>query len=198
MSKRLQTPDRLFRYFKKEDWPEFTKGVIKTSDPKDFNDPFECLPEWGPAMQEMAKRNSDVDFAFTHPSAPGYLEFSKLVTPLRRQLVGEVTNKLALEMQTDLGTAFRLVCFSAQLENPLMWGHYARSHSGFVAEFDPRHTMFTSGGPYRFGPVEYSTARPVMPVKDKANVGPAIDAFFFYKSKEWEYEDEYRLAACRT
>lgn len=75
----------------------------------------------------------------------------------------------------------------------LMWAHYGISHTGFVLEFDPSHPYFTtrrSEGD-EFGHlrrVVYRDTRPSVNLIDLDGV-----EMFLVKSKEWEYEHEWRV-----
>ena len=71
-----------------------------------------------------------------------------------------------------------------------MWGHYARSHSGFCLEFD------TSFQPLRdkLRKVIYQTKMPRHEASVK-ELGSRVDvtSFLLVKAREWKYEKEWRL-----
>lgn len=70
--------------------------------------------------------------------------------------------------------------------NILMWSHYAKSHSGFVIEFD---TQFLPGS--EIVKVEYSNNRDYLTFADINDSN--FQKIFYRKSKEWEYEQEYKV-----
>lgn len=80
--------------------------------------------------------------------------------------------------------------------NILMWAHYANNYKGFVIEFDERHEFFSQ---QRFPEetfaglkkVEYSDVRPSH--QFMSEITPK--EMFLIKSKEWEYEQEWRMIA---
>jgi len=66
-----------------------------------------------------------------------------------------------------------------------MWSHYTRDHKGFVIEFDGNHSFFDFG----LEKVSYSDERPLL--LDRPD-GWNDATVFNTKSKDWEYEQEYR------
>ena len=71
-----------------------------------------------------------------------------------------------------------------------MWAHYADHHRGTVIEFDENHEFFNRRvGPEddfrHFRKVSYTETRPTIFLSDSTAV-----EFFYFKSKEWEYEQE--------
>lgn len=77
--------------------------------------------------------------------------------------------------------------------NPLMWAHYADSHRGVCLKygFPSEITQFgaASDSDYvsYFNDVIYTNQLP------QYNKGISVQEAFWYKSKEWEYENELRL-----
>jgi hypothetical protein len=88
-------------------------------------------------------------------------------------------------------------CFSAKINDPVIWSHYADSHKGMAFEFG----FPTSDG--HLIEVEYSDSRVTVQVGEGS--GPAeSDSFDIYKRlvrtkfTSWEYEKEYRLLEPRS
>ena len=96
-------------------------------------------------------------------------------------------------------------CFSEDVQSILMWGHYADSQKGFALEYDFRPTLQTPLPYVMMCPVIYSDNRydatdymtwaflkmqrmPVISTDISAHVKVAL-----HKSKDWEYEQEWRL-----
>jgi hypothetical protein len=74
-----------------------------------------------------------------------------------------------------------------------MWAHYGDHHKGVVIEFDETHPFFNrQKGPQddlrRFRRVNYTDTRPSIFLSRSDAV-----ELFYSKSKEWEYEREWRL-----
>jgi len=67
-----------------------------------------------------------------------------------------------------------------------MWAHYARSHEGFVLEFDSEEHDFEQLGELR--EVTYQPDRPILDPTKPPTIEP-----FLRKSPEWKYEQEFRI-----
>ena len=82
-------------------------------------------------------------------------------------------------------------CCSSRNDSILMWSHYADSHKGCCIEFDITKDLDFFYGTHE---VIYSTHYPQFPPDANAEViiEPVTDAIF-HKSKDWEYEKEYRV-----
>ena len=82
----------------------------------------------------------------------------------------------------EIVSQLRIVCFTRDYENTLMWSHYADGGKGCVIEFelldDQKHHK-----------VSY-LVRPTLTAKD-INDDKAIE-ILKYKNKPWKYEAEYR------
>ncbi len=101
------------------------------------------------------------------------------------------THYLVPKSQGPKGKADRLLlrnrlgilCLTDQPHDHLMWVHYARNHTGFVLGFNARASFFRENNRvlqkvvYQRGPRVFSEA--------DVNV-------CFYKSDQWEYEQEWR------
>lgn len=80
---------------------------------------------------------------------------------------------------------FRLgvLCLAERSDNHLMWVNYARNHTGFVLGFDAKAAFFNETGRI-LKKVVYRSRPKVLPAPDMCAC--------FYKSPEWEYEQEWR------
>lgn len=76
-----------------------------------------------------------------------------------------------------------VLCLTGDPNNHLMWVNYARSHTGFVIGFDAASPFFEESG-RALRKVEYPVQPPVFQDGDENGC--------FYKSPEWEYEEEWR------
>lgn len=96
-------------------------------------------------------------------------------------------------------------CFCEDVQSILMWGHYADSQKGFALEYDFRPTLLNPLPNVAICPVIYSENRydatdyitwaflkmqqmPVISTDISAHMKVAL-----HKSKDWEYELEWRL-----
>lgn len=196
----------------------FRSRMVRFTQPVEFNDPFEMQPflkglvddptlesqfrdgfgkTLDPKIDEMlsklaltAEQQSKIDRGSIHrivqsqaPEALGLFKtFANVVTPLINKQIYKTVNG-------NLG-AF---CLTEKPDDLLMWAHYADHHRGTVLEFDPQHEFFNR----RLNPQDdFRHFRKVVYTRDRPNIfltdSNAVD-FFYFKSKEWEYEQEWRL-----
>lgn len=95
---------------------------------------------------------------------------------------------------TKFGESIGVLSLTEKHDNILMWSHYANSYKGFVIEFDEKHEFFSQhrypeksfGGLRK---VEYSDFRP----KAHSLIDLTPREVFLIKSKQWEYEQEWRM-----
>lgn len=91
--------------------------------------------------------------------------------------------------KNDWHLKYGLVSFSMHSENPLLWGHYAGSHTGIALGFDVPDKLLV--------PVKYTETR-FRAVFDEASKtivdGPkVVDKINRTKFSDWKYEKEQRL-----
>ncbi len=82
----------------------------------------------------------------------------------------------------------RICCFSSKQNNLLMWAHYADSHKGICLEFDTLKDLDTFSSTV---PVQYVKKYPYLSIIN--NFEAIISRCILTKSKEWKYENEYRV-----
>lgn len=96
-------------------------------------------------------------------------------------------------------------CFSENINSVLMWSHYSDYHKGFALGYDLRPFLFPNKEKLSLFPVVYSNKRYDanqylyflvgkflnLPFKNQDVL--AQTKLLLYKSKEWEYEKEWRL-----
>lgn len=198
----------------------FRSGMVRFTQPIEFNDPFEMQPfikgladeptlenqfrdgfgkTLDPQIDEMlsklrltAEQKSKIDRGSIHqtvqsqaPEALGlFKKLAQLVTPLVDRQIYKTVNE-------NLG-AF---CLTEKPDDLLMWAHYADHHRGAILEFDQNNEFFNR----RLGPQDdFRHFKKVTYTQDRPNVfladSDAVD-FFYFKSTEWEYEQEWRLIA---
>jgi hypothetical protein len=85
--------------------------------------------------------------------------------------------------RTLLRNRLGILSLTERRDNHLMWVHYARNHTGFVLGFDARASFFQEDD-HVLRKVIYE---PGPRVHSEADVNVC-----FYKSNEWEYEQEWR------
>lgn len=90
-----------------------------------------------------------------------------------------------------------VLCLSRNSNQPLMWAHYADSHSGMMIEFDTAHSTFNRmrSATDELGylrPVSYSKVRPELTMQTMEEDN-AFEVFALTKADQWSYEEEIRL-----
>lgn len=172
----------------------FKNDQLFLSSPLFFNDPHDCMPY----VNEVDFNNSIRKKTF--------LSFGGTKTGLK-----------------NFKNYVRILCFSEKIDSTLMWAHYANSHKGFALEYDVHDLFSEENFISKFGlyPVIYSEVRYDMTkfllkflrnisYKDycsKMNIDfditsnlnlLDIEKPFLYKSKDWKYENEWRIIRNRT
>ena len=152
--------------------------------PNQFNDPFECKPHFNwPSNPNKVKdiRNRLIKVARNRGSTKK--EAEALISKNMRK-PGFIEANIYGAIQKTF-SEMRICCFTKSKENLLFWAHYADSHKGFCLEYDatilPVKFAFKVVYENKYPEVEYP--RP----DDARGLAPAL-----IKSKDWEYEDEYR------
>jgi hypothetical protein len=81
-----------------------------------------------------------------------------------------------------------IISFSRSWRNPLMWAHYAKSHTGIALGFEVPDMLLTQ--------INYITDRIIPPLDvdtNKESMIELVDLLLKSKHKNWEYEEEVRL-----
>ncbi len=174
-------PAKLYRYMRFDEFWErnIFAGQIYLSKASGLNDPFDCLVYVNHKiyieymLQETYKLFQGID---------------KKV--LRETLKASITDGLDQQIY-DMKKKIRVTCFTENNTSPLMWAHYAESHTGFCIEYDL--SKIPKG--YKLGifPVVYSNKRyDATEVVVARNRNIAMNPYYF-KSAHWEYEKEWRM-----
>jgi len=192
----MPLPPRLYHYqpFKPERLSPIIEGnTIYFSNPKDFNDPWDCRPCFDASiLEDPVARERHIAFYmnadrkhFPKPEAeharrehalrntPGFLE----------ALIDKMTG-----IDGSIFKRYRVYCLSAKPDCTLMWSHYAANHTGVCLEYDStaQTTIATALQ------IDYRDQYPAMDLTDQ---GPAVLLPLITKSSVWAYEAEYRLIA---
>jgi hypothetical protein len=185
-------PTRLFHYqrFVEAHLASFlSAGQLKLSRPDSFNDPWDCRVHYQlPAEPGDMRRLFAYLTEIHRKHDPGVSEAQRqrrvaefMVNPSKLQAAFVQMEK---DMYAALCRQYRIYCLTENPASPLMWGHYAASHTGVCLEFDARRDPFPA--------VEKVEYRTTYPARDLPTIGyePLIT-----KSMHWAYEAEWRLIA---
>lgn len=152
----------------------------------EFNDPWEARPRFSV--------DSDPETA-AQQLARFFIETGPWVEPEERRIAADIA-RLGLvavldEMQRLLSNLIRttpILCLSDDLNNALMWGHYAAKHTGFAL------MLSTDAAPIAAAlPVTYVPTYPAIDVARAFAQYHAYEAALLRKAEAWRYEREWRV-----
>ena len=165
---------------------------IYCSSPRDFNDPFDCLPcVVSPQSQPDIEAGTNHLIARFIDSLPQHSP-DEIEREARAGILSfspeelEKWSKIACE-----GTASKMgaFCLSERIDNVLMWSHYANNHTGVAIKFEPLVNL--KGGLMPLFKVRYQDARPKISYFASDEAIDFADALTT-KATFWEYEREWR------
>jgi hypothetical protein len=168
-----------------------TDGRIKFSSPDSFNDPWDCRVRYHIPSTEEEKR-SYFDWV-TQQHRKYYPEIDETERAVRafayksNPAFEDILRKQEQELYVEICKRYRIYCLSEHADSPLMWAHYAASHTGLCLGFDPNSPPFSSDSGVT--KVMYHSTYPAH------NLLGAGHEVLLIKSFDWSYEDEWRLIA---
>jgi len=168
------------------------------SHPSAFNDPFDCAVD---VRFKNSFDQTDLDRVLEYVSPQ--VEFApevkaELLTDGRPNerfqavLEGAVARTpLAAEVER-LRENIGVACFSARVDQLLMWAHYGDGHRGLALEFDTSHDPFQKAIPvaYQDG---FPEVNPIDILDDRSTGQDVVEAMLCTKHSSWEYEQEWRV-----
>jgi hypothetical protein len=175
-------PVKLYKFYKVDQHlhDALKQGYLWHSRRASFNDPYDCyssLLKYEPTHDQL------IDYALRTLLPGESLDFITNYMLDNPQAVVDGFINTVDDVIDDMG----LCCFTTKCDNTLMWSHYAKHHKGICIGFDPSkdiESFLVAKVRYRddFAPKNYFD-------------DPTTNAMIMYttKSKDWEYEDEYRL-----
>ena len=135
---------------------------------------------------------------------PDYVEIKEEIAVRKQQGLAQFSS--LCPVIADFAKRFSTyACFCEDVQSILMWGHYAESQKGFALEYDFRQTLQTPLPHVLICPVIYSENRydatdymtwAFLKMKQMPVICTDISAHMkvaLHKSKDWEYEQEWRL-----
>lgn len=157
-------------------------GSIRFTQPGDFNDPFELVPELH--VPESEGKNININF--------------NLQAPRRSPPVGELPENFRSEFCSDfnsrkilqeLNKTIGILCLSQNYNSLLMWSHYADQYRGAIVTFNKDHEFFKG-----LIEIDYKEIRPKKDVSAYlGDAKPVPIAELCIKPKDWQYEAEVRI-----
>lgn len=208
----------LYKYLKFERNDLFETGLIRFTQPKYFNDPFEALPfvenilspELASGIiQVLSDRNQveiitkglnnqDTKNTFKELYSTFHRSSYTKQEEIKKRLLGNSKEDLSQVMQSFWSDQIGILSLSEENDNLTMWSHYANSHEGFVIGFNPNKNITDIKTQFiRLKKIHYSYKRPNLSLFELEQNTSArnkqwLKAFLLTKSKDWAYENEWR------
>lgn len=103
-------------------------------------------------------------------------------------------HKFVSSLGDEFKTKFLLCCFSATVNNNLMWAHYSKSHTGFCIEYDISTLPANSSFKHSLYPVIYTKTPILAKLRFQDYTDCTKDMLtLLNKSIDWNYEKEFRM-----
>lgn len=205
----------LYKFYPPERTEYFLNSLVRFTQPKNLNDPFECFP----AIKDETIRRIIKESA---PTEKHQTSISNLVgrnREQRREILKQIKKTSGREINEfqkdhviekfqkyhkdsaeEYFNSIGILSLSKKWNNPLMWSHYTNSHRGFCIGFNEEHNFFkdfqSEFGIGNINKVIYESNRPFLELssnKDGNCISKKNMEILCTKSKDWEYEDEYRI-----
>lgn len=188
-------PQKFYRYRSLSNEYEIDNIIqeqIWLSTPTEFNDPYDSMINID--VDEMLKKylegNQKIISEYNRLAEKGKRKARRYIEKEKAKLQKGMDKELEM-----LRKSFGIACFSETYDSLLMWSHYADYHRGICLEYS--HEEIEKLVP--FCPVVYTNS-----FENLANYidikGNEIDnraiRLFLNKSKEWSYENEWRIIDC--
>lgn len=158
----------LFKYYalSKYSKKNFKDDVVLFNNILGFNDPFEGIGR------------------FLYDVSPEEQEYWNNIGS---DLPKGIAKRIATDSRESLIFANRILCVTEKYDHPLMWAHYAQSHTGFCIGYSKDDIKEISN---RFDKVTYQSHPHNVNMEsiDKDE----IESLLYFKSDAWLYEEEWR------
>jgi len=204
---------KLYKFMKAKLCRKVLNGRVRFTEYVHLNDPYETEVSLTPqalrrSLEALRKRGLREDEIaalkrqemLLRRVAPEFVRIS--ATQLSDEQINRVLNLSIYENADFMISEFRdlqnrlrervgLFCLSARWESHLMWAHYADSHRGVVVEFDRLEDAFSGDETELLGEVKQVLYSEDVPQLDFFT--RSTELLFLTKSREWEYEKEFRI-----
>ncbi len=205
-----EIPNKLYRFapFSATLLKWLSQGVVNFSDSTKFNDPFDCHAD---VINDLDQTELEelirvmIGNSYREKGMSAKFRVEKVILALRSNENGDPVEKMVKKVTELLKQKFErygVLCLSSSLFNPLMWAHYAASHQGICLEYD-RWDALPLPGSISLQAVNYKRSKEIKTrwlhewfVKKAGRRASDVErAYFFTKSKEWGYEEEWRAVS---
>ena len=166
---------------------------IHFSNPKHFNDPWDCYPSFDTTrLTDPIYRASCIgylrQFPFANLSAAQRLSYETRLQADGRLFTEMLQTEFRESIRNTIVERWRIYCLTPHSDHPLMWSHYSNHHKGICIEFEAGQSLVGSALQ-----VAYCDKLPALDILRMS--GEAVFRIFVMKSPDWFYEKEYRILA---
>ena len=183
--------------------------TLKVTNPKDFNDPFDCnIPHIEEGLDNLLLNLIKKEFkGKQYKKELKTKEFKVHIEELREEVV-KATNELH-DLWDDSISKFKVISFSSKDDNILMWSHYANYHQGLVLGFKKlEKTFFKDAKRVNYNYQQESKrfifnyiVKKAITIKNNQDmmdeesekIIPYLFNYFYIKKEDWKYENEWRI-----
>ena len=170
----------VYKYCPRERIDILETGLIMLSRPSAFNDPFELKPHY-----------ETLDDLVLPVPADATQDSRAQIAEMQRRINDQVLPPSAIDGVLEGATRTIVVLSLSEIpDSLLMWAHYTAAHTGFVLGFSsPERILATDSQHRHVAKVVYAADRPSRITFEEIT----NDELLLTKSKEWEYEQEWRI-----
>lgn len=152
------------------------------SSTQNLNDPYDCRIDIEGSLKNAMKATSEA----------------------QRKILQVYTNGILSRIKKKIEQV-GVVCFSKQLDNKLMWSHYAKNHTGLCLTYEIPSKFILNNSPPLLGWSEvgygnekikefFLTLNPNNDADEfESFIEPLVIAIISTKSEAWSYEQEFRI-----
>lgn len=175
---------------------DILKGNFYFSTYSQLNDPFEMRLTLTPEENSDLRRKRILQTMAAHPNTKNLSpaerltrsqQYSNRMVSDQRLLEGAGGNHM-----DRLKSQVFIYCASATRTHPLLWSHYADSHTGLCIKLDHKKVPFTNAAQ-----VQYSEEFPHVTYPFNDDFAELTTKSVLTKAEFWAYEKEYRLFSVR-
>ncbi len=172
--------------------PLLEQNLLYCSSPRDFNDPWDCRPFFNTdILKDLGERSIHtawaVDLCRRKTNMSG-IDIAKMIFSLEHDVdkATEIIQNLSNELTDTIAEKHRIYCLGTDIQNQLMWSHYADRHRGICLQYDLSNEVMCVAQK-----CDYTSTFPLTKAYDDIEeVGLQM---LLTKSAAWTYENEYRL-----
>jgi hypothetical protein len=175
------------------------KNEVYLSSPNDFNDPFDCkislnhhLLDTEEKIETYVKKGTSENIDLLIKNNKNIEnEENKLRT--RLQNLDEYQKEYERRNSNYVNENIGVFSMSRRWNSILMWSHYGDFHKGYCIGFNEK--ILIDSKCFEFGgDVNYTNDFPIINPLINYKAEDRVFSQTHYKAKDWEYEEEFRLA----